>query len=125
MGGAADKGRILSEHPRGCVRLARLPRRAAALALRRGQLHIECTALGLDTDALPRPKKRHRPGPGGLRRHLSNPPAVTAAGEPPVGNEGDLVAEAPADERGRGAEHLAHTRAALWALVADHDYVPG
>ena len=47
------------------------------------------------------------------------------AREAPVGDQRHLVAQALADERRRDVQHLAHSRPAGWALVADHDHVAG
>ena len=47
------------------------------------------------------------------------------AGEAPVGDERDRLAEAGADDRRGDAEHLAHARAAGGALVADDEHVAG
>src|SRR5262249_34471109 len=47
------------------------------------------------------------------------------AGETPVGDEGDRVAEAVADEGPGDRQHLAHAGAAARALVANDDDVAG
>ena len=44
--------------------------------------------------------------------------------EAAVGEQGDVLAQALADQSGGDGEHLAHTRAAGRSLVADHDDVP-
>ena len=50
--------------------------------------------------------------------------AVGAAREAAIGDQGHLVAEAFADDRGGGGEHLAHARSANRALIADHHHIP-
>src|SRR5205823_8312031 len=47
------------------------------------------------------------------------------AGEASVGDERDLVPEPFAHERRRHVQHLAHSGAACWPLVADHYDVAG
>ena len=51
--------------------------------------------------------------------------AAGGAGEAPVGDHRDALAQALADDRRGDLEHLAHARAARWTLVADHHDVTG
>ena len=58
-----------------------------------------------------------------LRRDVADHHAVGAAGEAAVGDQADGFAEPRADQRRGRREHLAHARAALRPLVADHHHV--
>ena len=60
-----------------------------------------------------------------LGRDVADHQPAGRAREAPVGQQRDLLAEALADDRRRDLEHLAHSGAAGWALVADHDDVAG
>ena len=59
----------------------------------------------------------------GFGRDVADDEAVRAAGEAAVGDEGDVVAQAGADDGAGGREHLGHAGAALGAFVADDDDV--
>src|SRR5438046_907130 len=59
----------------------------------------------------------------GLGRHVAHHEAVRPAGEAPVRDQADLVAQPRADDRRRRGEHLPHPGAALRALVANHQHV--
>ena len=61
----------------------------------------------------------------GLGRDVAGHEAVRGAGEAPVGEQRDVLAQAGAVERRGDGEHLAHARAADGALVADDDDVAG
>src|SRR5580658_4516961 len=54
---------------------------------------------------------------------MSHNEAVAAAGEAPVCNKCDFIAQAAAGDGARGREHLAHARTAARAFVADDDDV--
>lgn len=58
----------------------------------------------------------------GLRRHMANHESVRAAAEATVGDEGTVIAQARAHDGAGGGEHLRHARAALGALVPDHNH---
>jgi hypothetical protein len=51
---------------------------------------------------------------------MADAEAAGGAGKPSVGDERNLVAHALAVERSGRRQHLAHARATLGALVADH-----
>src|SRR5690625_1313547 len=57
--------------------------------------------------------------------HVADTQSGGPAGEPAVGEEQDVLAEARALDCAGDREHLAHPRAALGALVADDDDVAG
>ena len=62
---------------------------------------------------------------GRFGRHVAHHHAPGAAGETPVGHQAHGFAEALADERAGGGEHLGHAGAALRAEVAQHHHVAG
>ncbi len=66
-------------------------------------------------------------GPPGGRfgRHVAHHQSACGAGEPAVGHERHVVAQARAHDRRRDAEHLAHARSALRPFVANDDDVAG
>ncbi len=52
---------------------------------------------------------------------MSDAEALRAAGESPVGNKSTVASSSSTGHGACDGEHLAHTRAALRSLVADHD----
>jgi small Trp-rich protein len=61
----------------------------------------------------------------GLGRHVADHHAPGAAGEAAVGDQAHALAQALADQRAGGRQHLGHARAALGAEVAQHHHVAG
>ena len=74
-----------------------------------------------------RRRARRRSGPPSTAsgRDVADAQARGAAGEPAVGQQQHVLAETGALDRAGDGEHLAHPRAALGALVADHHDVAG
>src|SRR5690606_35810101 len=66
-----------------------------------------------------------RPADGRLGRHVPDDETMAAAGEPPVRDQCNLVAETAPDDRAGRAQHLAHSGSAARTLVADHDDIAG
>src|SRR3984893_14923737 len=54
---------------------------------------------------------------------MSHDEAMAASGEPAIGDERNRIAQSPADDGPRRAQHLAHARAALWSLVPNDHHV--
>src|SRR5258707_373656 len=54
---------------------------------------------------------------------MSHDKAMAASGEPAVGDERNRMAQSPADDGPRRAQHLAHARAALRSLVSNDHHV--
>ncbi len=46
-----------------------------------------------------------------------------AAGEPPVGDQRDMLAHILPVNRGGGGEHFAHARTAFWSFITNHQHV--
>jgi hypothetical protein len=63
--------------------------------------------------------------PVGFRRHVADHHAPGAAREAAVGDQAHALAQALADQRAGGRQHLGHARAALGAQVAQHHHVAG
>ena len=64
-----------------------------------------------------------RSGVNGLRSDMAHAQAGGAAGEPAVGEQQHVLAQAGALDRTGDGQHLAHSRTTLGALVADHHHV--
>ena len=47
--------------------------------------------------------------------------AVGAAGESPVGDQSDRIAQPSADDGGSRGKHLAHPGAAFWSFITNHN----
>src|SRR5690606_23822679 len=74
-----------------------------------------------DGDAIAGAQPGDRPSLRRLGRDMADHEAVCRAGEAPVGDERDAVAQAPALDRGGDGEHLAHAGAADRPLATDDD----
>src|SRR3989442_10700703 len=120
--GGCDKPRILGEDPVPVLRARRLPPRLALGNLRVAQLRSERPRVYIDFDYVAVAEEGDQPTRHGFRGDVSDHQAVGCAREAPIGQQGNLLCEAPADYRRRDGEHLAHTRTALRPLVPnDHD----
>src|SRR4029450_4474956 len=86
-----------------------------------GHLQLDPPRVRVDRDGIALVHQRDQAAHGRLRRDVPDHQAVRAAREAAAGDEPARVAQARADERRRGREHLAHPRPAPRALVADHD----
>src|SRR5262245_49961090 len=101
----------------------RLPGLRPALEFGLAQIDLEHAFVGVDGDDVAVAHMRDRSADGGLGADMSDAEAAGGAGETSVGDEGDLAAHALSVERGGRCQHLAHARAALGALIADHEHV--
>ena len=93
-----------------------------------GQLalvHIELDeqAVGIHRDAVALPDQGDGAPHGRLRRHMPHHQAIGAPGEAAIGDQGHLLAEALAHDRGGGGKHLAHPGSSHRPLIADHHHI--
>ena len=79
----------------------------------------------VDGDDVAVPDGRDRAAARRLGRDVADHEAVRGAGEAPVGQQRDVLAQARAVDGAGDGEHLAHAGAAGRALVADDDDVAG
>src|SRR5215210_1977834 len=125
LGGARDRGRVLRHHAALVVGLRRLVGLHPPRDLIVGEIDVEPARVDVDGDRVAVPDGGDRAAAGRLRGDVARHQTMGRAGEAAVGEQGHLVADALADQRGRDLKHLAHTGAAGGALVADHDHVAG
>jgi hypothetical protein len=59
----------------------------------------------------------------GVGQMVADDEAVRAAGEAPVGDQRDVLAETGAHDGAGGGEHLRHAGPPFGTLVADHDHI--
>src|SRR5690606_41983472 len=90
---------------------------AAARPLRR-------TGGAIDRDDVALLQQPDRAARCGFRANMADAEAGRGAREAPVRDERPLVAHPLSIKGGRGGEHLAHPRTALWPLISAHQYVP-
>src|SRR4029079_13155763 len=76
------------------VVLVRLPVLPPLGQLCRGQLHIQRAGFGVDLDDVAIAEERDRAADCGLRTDMADAEAARCAGEPSVGDQGDLAAHA-------------------------------
>src|SRR3954452_9523932 len=86
-----------------------------------GQLYVKNSGLGVDLDNVTILQQGDRAAHGRLRSDMADAEAPGGAGEPAVGDQGDLAAHPLPGQRRRGREHLPHLGTAALPLVADHD----
>ena len=84
------------------------------------QLHVEPLRIAVERDEVAFLEQRDRTALPGLGRHMAGDHAVRTAGEAPVREEADAVAEALPRQRGRDREHLRHSRRTRRPDAADH-----
>ena len=123
MAGVGRELRILREHAAGVARLGLLPLGEAGLQFRRRDAEGDRALLGVDGDLVAVLDDGDGAADIRFRRDVADDEAVAAAAEATVGDESDVFAEAFTHDGARGAEHLAHTRAALRAFHAHDDDV--
>ena len=90
-----------------------------------GELDVEAALADVDRDHVAVANGGDRAALDRLGRDVADHEPARGAGEAPVGEQGDVLTEPLADDRGGDLEHLAHPRPAGRALVADHDHVAG
>ena len=88
-------------------------------------LDVERAVGDVEGDPVAVAEERDRAAVDGLGGDVADAQARRTAGEAAVGDQQDVLAEAGALDRAGDREHLAHARAALRALVADHHDVAG
>ena len=115
----------LARSPRSAFGARRRPASQPLVDLVLGDLEVDGLALGIDDDPVAILDDRNRAADGGFRRHVADHEPVAAAREAAVGNQRDFVAETTADDGARRAQHLAHARRSLRALVTNHEHVAG
>jgi hypothetical protein len=76
------------------VGLARLPFGLTLSELRVGQLYVKCPDIGVDLDDIAVPQQRDRAANRGFRSDMADAEPAGGAGEPAVGDQGDLAAHA-------------------------------
>src|SRR6201996_9693824 len=89
--------------------------------LRVGQLYVKCADVRVDFDDVAVLQQRDRAPDRRFRPDMADAEAAGGAGEPAVGDQGDLAAHALPGQRRRGREHLPHAGTAARPLIADHD----
>ena len=99
--------------------------RAAARELVVVDVELDQQPVRVDGDRIAFLDERDRAADIRFGRDVADHHAPRAAREAAVGDEADRFAEALADQRGGGRQHLLHARPALRAFVADHDHVAG
>ncbi len=121
VSGGADKVGVLGQHAASEAGLGGFPFFPASGDGFGGNIQRERAFLGVDDERVTFIDQRERAAAIGFRSDVADDKSVSAAGETPVGDERDILAEAAAHDGARGAEHFAHARAALRAFVADDD----
>src|ERR1700743_3443738 len=89
--------------------------------LRVGQLYVKCADVSVDLDNVTVLQQGDRAADRRFRPDMADAEAAGGAGDPAVGEQGDLAAHALPGQRRRGREHLPHAGTAARPLIADHD----
>src|SRR6202795_533731 len=85
-----------------------------------GQFYVKSPDIGVDLDDVAVLQQRDRPADRGFRPDMADAEAAGGAGEPAVGDEGNLAAHALPGQRRRRGEHFPHAGTSARPLVADH-----
>src|SRR6478735_4008928 len=120
-----DELGVLPEHPAGVLRGVGGPAVLAGGELCLVDGHVEGAAGDVQGDLVAVADEGDRAAVDGLRGDVADAQAGRAPGEAAVGDQEDVLAEPGALDGTGDREHLAHPRAALGALVADHHHVTG
>src|SRR5436190_5210240 len=115
--------RILREHPGPVPRRRRGPLLPALRELVVVDEQVERAGGDVEADPVAVAHEGDRPAVGGLGRDVADAQAGRPAGEPAVGEQEDLLAQARALDGAGDGEHLAHPGTAARPLVADDDNV--
>ena len=117
--------RELGQHAARVARRRLLPGGAAARQFGVVDVQLQQQLVGVDGDRVAFVHQRDLAAVVGLGRHVADHHAPGAAGEAAVGDQAHALAQALADQRAGGRQHLGHARAALGAQVAQHHHVAG
>mmetsp|Transcript_2185 Transcript_2185/g.4232 ORF Transcript_2185/g.4232 Transcript_2185/m.4232 type:complete len:511 (-) Transcript_2185:279-1811(-) len=121
MGRRHQFGVVVQDALRAGLLRTRRPRGQSRSELLVRHVHRERARLRVERDDVAVAHQRDWPSDGRLRRDVADHDAVRRAREAAVGHECDVLAQAAADQRAAGHEHLRHAGAALWPFVA-HDH---
>src|SRR6478609_6118979 len=112
---------IFPQRTRRMISLSGLPFGLTFSELGVGQLYVKSPDVGVDLDDVTILQQGDRPAHGRFRPDMADAEPAGGAGEPAVGDQGDLAAHPLPGQRRRGREHLPHPGTAARPLVADHD----
>src|SRR3954466_3041374 len=115
---------LLGIFPQRTRRVISLSRRPLGFTIGKfgvGQFHVKTTDLGVDLDDVTILQQRDRAADRRLRPDMADAETTGGAGEPAVGDQGDLAAHPLPGQSRRGREHLPHPGTTARPLVADHD----
>src|SRR5919112_4030951 len=124
--GRGDECRVFGHNPCGEAGFGLAPVRQAGFQFFLWKVHAQGPVLDVEGDGVAVSEGRYGAAVGRFGGDVAGHQAAGRTRETAVGQEGHTLAEALPDE-GRGdAQHLAHSRTAPGAFVADHDHVtPG
>src|SRR5579871_4377629 len=106
------------------TRVALLPAATAPAEFVRGNIQLNDALFRIQSDRIALFNQTNGAANGGFGRHMAHDQAMGPAGKPSIGNQTDIATQTQADQRGRGSEHLPHSRPTFRPLVAYYDHVP-
>src|SRR6187399_1636588 len=112
---------IFPQRTRRVVSLSRHPFGFTFSEFGVAQFYVKDSGLGIDLDNVTILRQGDRTADRRLWPDMADAEPAGGAGEPAVGDQGDLAAHPLPGQRRRGREHLPHPGTAARPLVADHD----